>query len=677
MISFGRFVGFGPPEGAKFLLAGQRIANLTSATLFLNKTNQKPDELLHEKSNVEELRAQRIWQLAQVIWITWAFFAVFLRLRDYSQASAICFVECIVVALTIYGSKGSGIENCRRVMNLCLASSAICLLLISLSHPSLQQTMLFFTVSVLVASQLLGVRASFQWLLVTLVANTVFYLSTCGVAELVARLDELAMIYGVPICVFFCCQQGEEFFDQRTKALVDLSQRLRSKGKTLHKLATTDSLTKLINRHQFQVELGAAVKSAIDNGESVSLLVVDMDGFKEINDTLGHPVGDQALIEIGKRLRDEFSGRASIARLGGDEFCLIFSNLDSPEQGTTFARRAVEVLTERYVFEECDFPLGASIGVAICPDDTESPTELLAFADTAMFVAKENHLGQTSYTPDMTERLVEYRAMQEHLSHALERNEFFLVYQPQICGSTGEVFGVEALLRWRHDGEVIPPFRFIPHLEKSREIIPVGRWIVNEACRQLSEWSKDGLELDMSINVSSVQFNDDDFVSCIVNPVEQFGIDANRLDFEITESLLIQDVRRAVDRLTQIKEIGSTISIDDFGTGYSSLAYLRQFPLDRLKIDRTFVKDIPDSDDGVIASSIVALGKAIGLKVLAEGVETEEQLSFLRSHDCDEYQGFYFSKPIEANEVAKFVAGNRQTTSSRGGAPAERDVMFT
>ncbi len=270
-----------------------------------------------------------------------------------------------------------------------------------------------------------------------------------------------------------------------------------------------------------------------------------------------------------------------------------------------------------------------------------------------MFYAKENRLGHACYDADMTDRLVEHRAMQERLSVAFERREFFLVYQPQVNLDTREVIGVEALLRWRHAGEVIPPFRFIQLLEQSREILPVGKWIVHEACRQLAEWTAAGYDLEISINVSALQFNDADFCQDVAASIDEFGVDPFKLDFEITEGLLIEDVEQAVDKLNQIKAMGISVSIDDFGTGYSSLAYLRQFPIDRLKIDRAFIKDIPEADDGVIASSIIVLAKALGLKVLAEGVETADHIAFLKDHDCDEYQGFYLSPPVPADQVVE------------------------
>jgi EAL domain-containing protein (putative c-di-GMP-specific phosphodiesterase class I) len=315
--------------------------------------------------------------------------------------------------------------------------------------------------------------------------------------------------------------------------------------------------------------------------------------------------------------------------------------------------RIRHLLTRRYMLEEAEFPLGASVGYALCPDHAATDGDLLAYADTAMFHAKENRLGQICYETAMTDRLVEYRTVQEKLSVALERNEFFLVYQPQVCFRTSRVIGVEALLRWRHNGEVIPPYRFIPLLEKSHEIVTVSKWIIRESCRQLAAWTAEGYDIEISINISALQFQDSDFCPSVIAAIEEFGIDPERLDFEITEGLLINDVQQAVDRLQEIKRMGISISIDDFGTGYSSLAYLRQFPLDRLKIDRAFIKDIPDQDDGVIAASIIVLAKSLGLKVLAEGVETDAHMRFLRAHDCDEYQGFYLSRPVAAEEVVK------------------------
>ena len=246
----------------------------------------------------------------------------------------------------------------------------------------------------------------------------------------------------------------------------------------------------------------------------------------------------------------------------------------------------------------------------------------------------------------MTQALVEYRSTQERLSQALNNEEFFLVYQPKVDLRTNEVTGVEALLRWRRDGEIISPFHFIPLLEQSNEIVAVGQWLMQEACRQLKIWTEEGYDVHISVNVSPVQFEDSRFLQYVGDAIRENKVDPSKLDFEITEGLLIDDVQSTIEKLNSLKALGATISIDDFGTGYSSLAYLRQFPIDRLKIDRAFVKDIPSADDGVLASSIVILGKTLGLKVLAEGVETIEQLQYLRDHHCDEYQGYYLSAPV-------------------------------
>lgn len=614
----------------------------------------KCDEVFVESTSTEELRAQRVWRFVVVLWLTWVFFAGFLCYRQYEEAARICLVVTAVTLFTNILCLRD--RNFRRVMNLNLAASGIGLFAVAISDPAMHGTMLFYPVSILVASQLLGVRAALSWFVVNLLGFTAFFVYVYGVDQSIytSRFDELVLVLGVAACVYLCCQQGEEYYLQRTKNLIQLSEDLRAKSDTLEALATTDALTGLINRFQFQERLKAITFEAAAGRTRAALFLIDMDGFKEINDTLGHPVGDEALVQIGNRLTEQFGQRAEVARFGGDEFCIIATGIEDPDEAEEIAKKICKQLTHRYVLENEEFPMGASVGFALCPDHTTTDKDFLAYADTAMFHAKENRLGYACYEREMTDRLVEYRTVQEKLSQALAQNEFFLVYQPQVHLQSGKVIGVEALLRWRNDGEVITPFRFIHLLERSREILPVSNWIIHEACRQLAIWDQQGYDVEISINVSALQFNDASFLPCIINSVEEFGVDASRLDFEITEGLLIDDVTEAVDKLNQIKTLGASISIDDFGTGYSSLSYLRQFPLDRLKIDRAFVKDIPDSDDGVIASSIIVLAKSLGLKVLAEGVETVDQLNFLKHHDCDEYQGYYFSEPALPDQVSTF-----------------------
>lgn len=616
-------------------------------------TKKDGSEVFVESTNVEELRARRVWKFLLVTWATWIINGIFFSYRGYHMAAIVCVADSIIhLAIVVLCWNHS---NYRRIMHLNLVASGIGLFLVSISDRAMAATMLYYPISIVVASQVAGVRAAFYWLVANLIGIALFYATMYGIHGTFQtwRLDNFVLVLGVAVCTFFCCQQGEQYYQQRIRNLITLSLDLEKKSETLRRLATTDALTGLINRFQFQERLRERVTHSCASSERMALFMLDMDGFKEINDTLGHPVGDKTLVEIASRLRAAFADRCDVARIGGDEFCIIYSQLHDRAQAESIASEICKALTQRYSLEEAEFHLGVSVGYSLCPDDAETDRELLAFSDTAMFHAKEHRLGHTCYEAEMTNRLVEYRKVQEHLSHALERNEFFLLYQPQIDVHTAEVTGVETLLRWRHDGEVIPPQRFIQLLEESQEIIPVGRWIVHEACRQLAEWTNAGYDIKISVNVSTVQFKDKDFCQSIADSIEEWGIDPGKLDIEVTEGLLIDDIEQAVARLNTIKKMGISISIDDFGTGYSSFAYLRQLPLDRLKIDRAFIKDIPTADDGQIASTVIVLAKVLGLKALAEGVETETQLAFLKGHDCDEYQGFYRSRPVSAVQVVE------------------------
>ena len=272
-----------------------------------------------------------------------------------------------------------------------------------------------------------------------------------------------------------------------------------------------------------------------------------------------------------------------------------------------------------------------------------------------MYHAKHNQLPFASYTLDMTRKLIENRKLKELLADAIPKNQFSLVYQPQVCVSTGAIDCVEALLRWNNNGQMVTPNHFIPLLEQTGRIVEVGQWVIEEVCRQRKQWLDSGIDLKVSVNISAVQFEADNFVESITGPIKRWGLDFEGFDLEITESLLIGDVEDAVHKLTRLKEHGASISIDDFGTGYSSLAYLRQFPVDKLKVDRAFVKDIPDSDDGAIIASITTLGHVLGMKVLVEGVETKQQLEVVKALDCDQYQGFYFSKPQPPESIASLL----------------------
>ncbi|MEO8270160.1 MAG: GGDEF domain-containing protein, partial [Aureliella sp.] len=363
----------------------------------LIKKPKSKAELFVESSDPSQLRAQRVWRFVVVIWLTWLFFACFLFFRGYSPATQICLVESIVIFVLILACKK--LDDFRSIMNMHLAVSSIGLLAVSLSDQAMAPTMLFYPVAILVSSQLFGVRAALSWFVINLLGFFAYSLNAHGLHGLInsSKFDELVLVIGVAGCIYFCCQQGEEYYRQRTTSLIELSQNLKTESDRLLELANTDSLTGLTNRFRFHLSLKEAVESAKADVRKFALFMIDMDGFKEINDTLGHPVGDEALIEIGGRLQTEFGRCATVARLGGDEFCIIYPNIQDRSAADLIAQIVCNVLTKRYQLAKEDFQLGTSVGYALFPTDATSDMDLLAFADTAMFHAKENQLGFASY----------------------------------------------------------------------------------------------------------------------------------------------------------------------------------------------------------------------------------------------------------------------------------------
>jgi diguanylate cyclase (GGDEF)-like protein len=434
------------------------------------------------------------------------------------------------------------------------------------------------------------------------------------------------------------------------------AMQLTEKAAALHTLATRDTLTGLANRQQFQTQLEDAIQNAKANSEESALLLMDMDGFKEINDTMGHPSGDAILREIAARLQFAVQNNDAVARLGGDEFTVILQSVGGPEDVRRRATKIADVVGQPHHLDGKQLALGVSIGAALCPSHGQFMDDLVAFADTAMYEAKSSCSQVAIYEPKMTEALIRRRQLECQLAQALDRHEFQLVYQPLFRIDGKSLIGFEALLRWRNDEYDCSPAEFIPMLENSQEILTVGQWVLREACAKAKTWLDQGFELTMSVNISPVQFGHDAFIGHVLQALDETGLDGSRLDLEVTEGVLIQEIESTTNKFVRLKEHGISISIDDFGTGYSSLAYLKQFPIDRLKIDREFVKDIPKTDDGTIASSMIALGHNLEMKVLAEGVETMDQLSFLKSADCDECQGFFLSRPMPDDECTEYLA---------------------
>lgn len=432
--------------------------------------------------------------------------------------------------------------------------------------------------------------------------------------------------------------------------LKEATRRLSRKAEELKRLASFDPLTGLSNRLQFRRKLNQAVERAKLNSELTALLILDMDGFKEINDTLGHAAGDSVLQETAKRIEAAVYPGDVVSRLGGDEFTIILRNAQSIKRVTHIAMEIIKSIRLPMRFDDATMEVGASVGASLCPADSVSADELFAFADTAMYDAKFKGKDFSLYQPAMTDELVRRKRIESKLACALDRNEFSVVYQPQYTVSDQKIIGFEALMRWNRDGTVVSPAEFIPLLESSGKIIEAGQWILDQACQQAEIWQQLGYDARVAVNISPVQFRDPGFYNRTVDTLSKYDVSRDRIDLEITEGVIINDVARTSLTLKRLKSLGCLISVDDFGTGYSSLAYLKDFPIDQLKIDRTFIKDFPMHDDGTIASSIIVLGLSLDMEILAEGVETEEQLEFLKNHDCHNFQGNLASLPVSPEE---------------------------
>jgi diguanylate cyclase (GGDEF)-like protein/PAS domain S-box-containing protein len=427
-------------------------------------------------------------------------------------------------------------------------------------------------------------------------------------------------------------------------------------------LAQFDTLTGLANRSLFLDRFAQTLKQAQRNQWLVGVLFIDLDRFKLVNDMLGHAAGDQLLVKVGERLQRCVRAEDSVGRLGGDEFALVLARLTRPEDAAVVAQNVVAALAPPFTLEGQEIYASASVGIGIYPSDGSDPDTLLRNADTAMYRAKEHgRNGYQFYLPQMNEQALERMQLQMQLRGALERQEFVLHYQPKVGVASGRISGFEALLRWQHPTRgLVPPLQFISILEETGLIIPVGEWVVRTVCEQLARWQAAGVTpRPVAINLSARQLHQGKFDTTIATILADTGIDPGLLELEITESVLMSDADEAVRMLNTLRSYGLRLSIDDFGTGYSSLAYLKRFPIDALKIDRTFISDLmTDSDDGSIALAIISLARSLKLKVIAEGVETRAQLEFLKAHGCDEMQGYYFARPLGIAACTHALAEN-------------------
>jgi diguanylate cyclase (GGDEF)-like protein/PAS domain S-box-containing protein len=420
-----------------------------------------------------------------------------------------------------------------------------------------------------------------------------------------------------------------------------------------------DFLTGLPNRKLLNDRVRQAIASAPRHMKKVAVLFLDLDGFKHINDSLGHPIGDRLLQSIAKRLVDGVRGSDTVSRQGGDEFVVLLSEVEGLESVATTVRRLLQLGAEPHSVDEHDLHVTACIGVSIFPEDGLDPETLIKNADTAMYQAKEN--GRQSYQffkPAMNVRAVERQSIEGSLRRALERQEFAVHYQPKINLRTGEISGAEALIRWTHPTRgSVSPAQFIPVAEDCGLILPIGNWVLREACKQARTWIDAGLPLGtMGVNISAMEFRNENFLEGVFAILKDTGLDPASLELELTESVLMKHPESTASVLQALRAKGVQVAVDDFGTGYSSLSYLQKFSIDALKIDQSFVRRITIApDETTIVTAVIGMARSLRLRVVAEGVETLKELEFLQARQCDEAQGYYFSRPILPEQFAKLL----------------------
>ena len=452
----------------------------------------------------------------------------------------------------------------------------------------------------------------------------------------------------------------------------DISDR-KAAEKQVQFLAYYDALTELPNRTLLHDRLSQALASARRRKDKVALLFLDLDRFKDINDSFGHSVGDLLLQNIAERFKSGVRKQDTVGRLGGDEFLIVLTNVKEIAYASVAAERFMHAMSAKFVIQGRSLSISCSIGISMFPEDGMDSESLLRNADAAMYSAKESGRNNFRFfTEDMNAQGVERLTLENGLRLALDKKELFLVYQPQVDIVSGKIIGLEALLRWQHPTlGLVPPDKFIRIAENCGLIVPIGEWVLRTACSQARKWQDEGIPaVSVAVNVSAVQFRQEGFCELIRRVLHETGLAPQYLELELTEGLLLANADVTFSVLQELKAMGLTLAIDDFGTGYSNFNYLRQFRVSKLKIDRSFIRDVAvNPDDAAITTAIISMAKSLNLKVIAEGVEDEAQMSFLRAHQCDEIQGYYFSKPLAPEEAADKLRGSAvQALSASHGA---------
>lgn len=438
----------------------------------------------------------------------------------------------------------------------------------------------------------------------------------------------------------------------------DLTER-KNAEQQIYRLAYHDALTGLPNRSRLHTLLRQTLLEAQRHKTHGAILFIDLNRFKQINDSLGHAHGDILLKEVAKRLTASLRSVDIVSRIGGDEFVAALINITKHEDAAIVAQKILDNLSTPLIVEGHELQISASIGISVYPDDGDDAETLIKHADIAMYRAKQGEAddGYVFFSPDMNQRALERLKLENSLRRALERNELVLHYQPQQSLQSGKIVGAEVLLRWNHPGTgMISPGDFIPLAEETGLIVPIGQWILETVCARNKEWQRAGLPIvKLAVNISAKQFRPT-LPRLVAEILARHELDARFLELEITESMIMQNVEGVIAMMDDFQQLGTSLSLDDFGTGYSSLSYLKRFPIDKLKIDQSFVRGVAkDADDEAITKAIISLSRNLGLRVIAEGVETEEQLAFLRSAGCEEIQGYYYSRPLPEEDFVKFL----------------------